>query len=230
VAMGAAPYNVVISPNGKSAYAGNRDSNTISQYSRNTETGQLKALSPATAATGSSPHIVAVSPDGASVYVSDNGSNAVSQFSRNTETGELTALSPATVAAGISPYGIAVSPDGRSAYVANGSDSVSQYSRESTNRKPTVVTTAASEVTRTSARLNATVNPSNSEVSECRFEWDRPLTVKRACTPSPGREARSRCRRRSRADRRYHLPLRISATNTGGTSKAPDRNAQTRRL
>ena len=38
----------VVSPDGKSVYASNRGTPTISQYSRNTETGKLTALSPAT--------------------------------------------------------------------------------------------------------------------------------------------------------------------------------------
>ena len=101
---------------------------TISEYSRNAETGVLTPL--ATVAAGEEPEGVVVSPDGKNVYVPDRFSNTVSQYSRNTTTGVLRALSPATVEAGSGPIGIAISPNGKSVYAVNSvSETVSQYSR-----------------------------------------------------------------------------------------------------
>ena len=124
------PVRVVVSPDGKNVYATNREAvpGTISEYSRNAETGVLTPL--ATVAAGEEPEGVVVSPDGKNVYVPDRFSNTVSQYSRNTTTGVLKALSPATVEAGSGPIGIAISPNGKSVYAANsGSETVSQYSR-----------------------------------------------------------------------------------------------------
>ena len=119
VEAGTGPVRVVVSPDGKNVYATNRNAvpGTISEYSRNAETGVLTPL--ATVAAGEEPEGVVVSPDGKNVYVSDRGSNNVSQYSRNTTTGVLKALSPATVEAGEGPIGIAISPNGKSVYAAN---------------------------------------------------------------------------------------------------------------
>ncbi len=150
VAAQTQPIGVVVSPDGKSVYVAYEGGKTLSQYSRNTETGKLIALSPATIATGSEPRSVTVSPDGKYVYVTDFGSDAVSQFSRNSETGKLTALSPATVATGDSPHGIEVSSDGKSVYVANyGGKTISEFSRNTetgrlTALSPSTVATATS--------------------------------------------------------------------------------------
>ena len=89
-----------------SAYVANQGSSTVSQYSRDTTTGALTAMSPATIATGASPRSVAVSADGKSAYVANYSSNTVSQYSRDTTTGALTAMSPATIAAGVGPISV----------------------------------------------------------------------------------------------------------------------------
>ncbi len=132
IEMPTEPIAIVVSPDGKFAYVGYEYHESISEFSRNTETGALTALSPATVATGADPRAITISPDGKSLYVTNFAVGTVSQFSRNTETGKLTPLSPATVPSGEGGHGIAVSPDGKSVYVTNyqsKSDSVSQYSR-----------------------------------------------------------------------------------------------------
>jgi DNA-binding beta-propeller fold protein YncE len=150
IAAQSRPISVVVSPDGTSVYVAYEGGTTLSQYSRNTETGKLIALSPATIATGSEPRSVTVSPDGKSAYVTDFGSDAVSQFSRNPETGKLTALSPATVTTGDSPHGIEVSSDGKSVYVANyNGKTISGFSRNAETGRlialsPSTVATATS--------------------------------------------------------------------------------------
>ncbi|MGO8907033.1 MAG: lactonase family protein, partial [Solirubrobacteraceae bacterium] len=97
---------------------------------RNTETGALTPLSPASVAAGENPDGVVISGDGKSVYVNNRFGDSVSQYSRNAETGKLTPLSPATVPAGVEVHGIAISPDNKTVYAANAqSEDVSQYSR-----------------------------------------------------------------------------------------------------
>jgi len=70
----------------------NSSSETISQYSRDTGTGKLTALSPATVATGTNPIGICISADRASVYVANFGAATISQYSRDTGTGTLTAI------------------------------------------------------------------------------------------------------------------------------------------
>lgn len=105
------------------------NSGTISQYSRNTETGKLTALSPATIAAGINPHDLAISPDGKSIYVANNSSaGTVTLFIRNTTTGKLTAST--ALPAGQYSECVVVSPDGGNVYATNEvSNNISQYSR-----------------------------------------------------------------------------------------------------
>ena len=71
---------VAISPDGTNVYATNETTNTISEYSRNSETGVLTALTPTTIPTQSYPEGITISPDGNNLYTANNGS----QPSRNT--------------------------------------------------------------------------------------------------------------------------------------------------
>jgi len=85
VSTGKATENVAVSPDGNSVYATNFDSNNLSQFSRNAETGLLKPLSNAPG-TGSNPEGVAISPDGANVYVANyagGSTGSVSEYSRS---------------------------------------------------------------------------------------------------------------------------------------------------
>ena len=136
---------VVVSPDGKNVYATNRATTTVSQYSRNTATGELTALSLApTVEAEASPEGIVVSPDGGYVYVANSGSNTVSQYSRDTATGQLTPLSQATVAAGGGPIGIAISPDGNSVYAADSTtNELSQYSRDTETGQLTALSSEA---------------------------------------------------------------------------------------
>src|ERR1019366_9854866 len=99
--------------------ADNTSPGTVSQFSRNAETGKLAPLSPATVSAGEYTEGVVVSPDGNNVYATNEISSNISEYSRNAETGALAAQSPATIATEAFPEGIAISPDGKSVYATN---------------------------------------------------------------------------------------------------------------
>ena len=142
VAAGEEPEGVVVSPDGKNVYVSDRGSNTVSQYSRNTTAGELKALSAATVEAGEGPIGIAISPNGKSVYAANCKSQTVSQYSRSTETGALS-VSSSAIAAGANAHGIVVSPDEENVYVTNyGSGTVSQYSRNTETGKLTALSEA----------------------------------------------------------------------------------------
>ncbi len=154
------PYEVAVSPDGKSVYVASTTSDAVARLNRNTTTGAI--TQPAGTAgciseTGTGPCAdghgldeargVAVSPDGKSVYVASSVSNAVARLNRNTTTGAIT--QPAGTAGCVSadgggalrrrpcaqhrPCGVAVSPDGKSVYVAScGSDAVARLNRNTT--------------------------------------------------------------------------------------------------
>jgi DNA-binding beta-propeller fold protein YncE len=126
VAAGTFPLAVTVTPDGRSVYVANADSDTLSQYDVGAA-GALAPKNPGSVPGGDSPSSVAVSPDGRSVYVTDTLGSNVSQFDVDLG-GMLTVKSPATVPAGRSPFGVAVSPDGRSVYVVNQrGNTLSQY-------------------------------------------------------------------------------------------------------
>jgi phosphodiesterase/alkaline phosphatase D-like protein len=97
---------------------------------------------------------------------------------------------------------------------------------------PTVLTGAASSITKTSAMLNAKVNPSGGEVTECKFEYGTNTEYKStpvSCASPPGNGSSavsvSAAIGSLTANTTYHF--RISATNAGGTSKGSDETFKT---
>ena len=91
---------------------------------------------------------------------------------------------------------------------------------------PVVETDAASAIAGSSATVNATVNPTGTEVTECKFEYG-PTTAygaSAACTPAPGAGtspvAVSASVKGLANGTTYHF--RISATNSGGTATGGD--------
>src|SRR6266496_3921033 len=109
------------------AYVTNAGDNTVSIYTVDAVTGQLRARG--YVATGTNPQSVAVDPSAKFAYVANGGSSNVSAYSINAATGALTSVGPA-VAAGTFPLSITVDPSGTFVYVANGSsNNVSVYSR-----------------------------------------------------------------------------------------------------
>ncbi|HKD39541.1 MAG TPA: beta-propeller fold lactonase family protein, partial [Myxococcaceae bacterium] len=123
--MGTMNLTVTLPPP-RFAYAANRGSDTVSLYTVNAATGQLRHNGYVTA--GSGVFSVTVDPAGKFVFVANILSNNVSAFTINSVNGALTPVAGSPFAAGTNPFSIAVDPSGKFAYVANfGSTSVSAY-------------------------------------------------------------------------------------------------------
>jgi 6-phosphogluconolactonase (cycloisomerase 2 family) len=113
---------------GAFAYVANETAATISEYSINTSTGALTAVSGSPLSTGSSPESLAVDPAGDYLYaVNVTAKNQVAAYSITSGSGALT-LSGSPVAAGTFPVSIVLDPSGQFAYVANDtSNDISVY-------------------------------------------------------------------------------------------------------
>ncbi|WP_328222541.1 beta-N-acetylglucosaminidase domain-containing protein [Streptomyces sp. NBC_00104] len=107
IAVGNNPGDVVVSADGRTAYAANQGSDSVSviDVARGTVTG--------TVAVGRVPAGLAVTPDGGTLWVANYTDGTVQPV----DTGTLKA--GATVTVGSGPENMAITPDGRTLYVAN---------------------------------------------------------------------------------------------------------------
>ncbi len=131
---GTMPDSVIVDPSGKFVYAANMDSNDISAYTINSDTGALIPIdaNPNIAGiqnfpSGMMPDAVTVDPYGKFVYAANMDSNDISAYAINSDTGVLTPIdadlsAPGGVqnfAAGTSPYAVSVDASGKFVYVVN---------------------------------------------------------------------------------------------------------------
>jgi len=161
VGAGVGPFEIAVSPDGRSVYVTDSNSNHVSQY----DVGVGGALAPKSpksfVSAGQSPGGVAVSPDGRSVYVTNVGASTVSQYDVGAG-GALAHKKPATVAAGSGPFDVAVSPDGTSVYVTNlGSSNIRQYN---VGAGGTLVPKSPATVSSASATVGIAVSPDGTSV------------------------------------------------------------------
>ena len=152
------PYDVAVSPDGKSVYAASYITEAVVRLNRDTTTGAISqpagaagCVSETGAGTCGDGHALSgavaleVSPDGKSVYVASSSIDAVARFNRYSAGG---ISQPAGIAGCISEtgagpcanghgldgaYGVTVSPDGKSVYVGSSiSDAVARLNRYTT--------------------------------------------------------------------------------------------------
>ncbi len=153
------------------------------------------------------------------MFGSQEAKNETGSFKEESE-GKLTALAPpgtGTVPVSVEAFGTSpASPAAQYAYAPSA---------------PTVVTEPGSGVTQSSATMNATVNPNGGEVSECKLEYGitEAYGSSAVCSPSPGSGsgpvAVAAPISGLSANTTYHF--RVSATNSGGTSKGSDETFKT---
>src|SRR5712692_9793139 len=108
------------------AYVTNLSDDTLSIYSVNASTGQLRPHG--YVLTGANPDSICLDPSGKFAYITNGTINSLSAFSVDSTTGSLTPVPGTPFAAGSAPFAITVDPSGSFAYVTNtGSDNISAY-------------------------------------------------------------------------------------------------------
>ncbi|WP_405568232.1 beta-N-acetylglucosaminidase domain-containing protein [Streptomyces phaeochromogenes] len=111
IAVGKNPGEVVVSADGRTAYAANQGSDSVSVI--DVPTGKVTA----TIAVGDVPAGLALTPDGKTLWVADYSDDAVQPVDLATGT------AGAKIAVGDGPENMAIAPDGSTLYVANIHDS-----------------------------------------------------------------------------------------------------------
>jgi YVTN family beta-propeller protein len=110
IPVGEGPYNIAVTPDGKTAYAVNESEHTISVIDLQSEKTIGNPIE-----LGGAPDVVAISPDGKTAYVTTSA-GSVSVI--DTQTNQVVGTIP--VGEGESSiWGVAFSPDGKTAYVTN---------------------------------------------------------------------------------------------------------------
>jgi DNA-binding beta-propeller fold protein YncE len=129
--IGAIPYSVAVSPDGKHLYVANGAGgvNGVFHYAispiSSIDEGALNSA-PSTIAAGTSPRAVAIHPSGLYAYVVNSGSSNISGFDIDSGTGVLTPMDvdaasgiQTSIATGSTPISIRIDRSGTFAYVAN---------------------------------------------------------------------------------------------------------------
>ncbi len=137
---GSTDLTVTAVPPTRFAYALNQFDLTITTYTVNLITGQLRA-SGYIQTPGSAPSNVVVDPSGKFAYVPDFTSNTVAAFTIDPKIGALTAVAGSPLATGTGPGAAVVDPSSKFLYVSNSrSNNVSAYTINSATGALTAVT------------------------------------------------------------------------------------------
>lgn len=150
IAVGANPGEVVVSANGRTAYAANQGSNTVSVI--DVASGKVTAA----VAVGKVPAGLALTPDGDTLWVANYTDGTVQSI----DTATLRTGTPVPVGDG--PENMAVTPDGRTLYVANIHDNTVTPVDLTTDKAGTAIPVGPSPFNVVAAPDGRTVYVSNS--------------------------------------------------------------------
>jgi 6-phosphogluconolactonase len=142
------------------AYAANLVDNTISVYTVNGTTGQLRNNGYALAS--GNPTSVAVSPSGKFAYTADSSPSAVSAYSIDPGSSTLTAVTGSPFATGSGPNAVVVDPSDSFVYKANQAGNVSAFAISATSGALTAIT--GSPFSAGTQPVSLTVHPSGNFV------------------------------------------------------------------
>jgi YD repeat-containing protein len=104
------------------AYVANSGDATISIYTANPATGQLRTNGYVAEVPGASPGALALDPAGKFLFVANSGSATVSVYAVNQTNGTLTQVTGSPFATGLGPSSVVVDPTGNFVYVVNSGD------------------------------------------------------------------------------------------------------------
>jgi 6-phosphogluconolactonase (cycloisomerase 2 family) len=119
VVVGGTPWSLTIEPSGQYIYVANVNSNNVSGFRLNADTGTLSAVPGSPFGAGANPYQVVVDPSGRFLYVTNvNGAN-FNAYGIDPKTGTLSNISASPFLTGPGPKALAIDPSGTYLYVAN---------------------------------------------------------------------------------------------------------------
>jgi 6-phosphogluconolactonase len=119
VVVGGTPWSLTIEPSGQFIYVANVNSNNVSGFRLNAETGTLSAVPGSPFGAGANPFRVVVDPTGTFLYVSNANGSSLGAYRIDPETGTLSDISGSPFPTGMVPEALAIDPSGTYLYVAN---------------------------------------------------------------------------------------------------------------
>ncbi len=135
--------SVTVDPSDHFVYVANDNSNNISAYTIDSDTGALTPVTGSPFASGQGPGSVAVDPSGQFAYVGnedDSPGGDVSGYTIDATTGALTPMDGSPFLSGSGGFGVTVAPSGKFGYVGSGGGAqVTAFSINPTTGVPTVV-------------------------------------------------------------------------------------------
>ncbi len=155
------PGSVTIDPTGRFLYTANINSDDVTAFRIDHETGELTLIG--TVAAENTPNSIAADPTGRFIYAANVGIGAynVSAYSIDASSGALSEITGSPFAAGSAPFSLSVDPLGEFVYVANQSSrTVTPY----TINQTTGALTAGTDVATESNPQSITVDPSGQYV------------------------------------------------------------------
>ncbi len=126
-------------PSDHFVYVANDNSNNVSAYAIDSDTGALTPVTGSPFAAGQGSASVAIDPPGKFVYVGnedDSPGGDISGYKIDAATGALTPLNGSPFLPESGGFGVTVAPSGRFGYVGSGGDQVTAFSIKPHHRRP----------------------------------------------------------------------------------------------
>ncbi len=126
--VGGTPWSVTFEPSGQYVYVANVNSNNVSGFRLDADTGALTAVPGSPFSAGANPSRVVIEPSGRFLYVSNGNGSNLNAYSIDSDTGALSPISGSPFPTGVIPEAMAIDPSGRYLYVSNFQNNIDGFS------------------------------------------------------------------------------------------------------
>lgn len=132
-AGGGTPWSLTFEPLGRFVYVANVNSNTVSGFRLNADTGELAPVPGSPFSAGANPFRVVIDPSGKFLYVSNANGSSLSAYNIDSDTGALSPIPGSSFPTGQTPEAMAIDPSGKYLYVATAPNVIDGFSIDPDN-------------------------------------------------------------------------------------------------